>query len=228
MTQTTARIKQHGKHFEIIVDLDRALKFKKGQSSAMDFLEADAIFTDSKRGLHASEKDIKEAFGTSDVDAVASKIVKSGEILLTEEHRDEEREKRIRQVITLFTSGTHVVNPQTGVPYTPERIRTALEEAHINIKSGPIESQIKDITNSLSKILPMKMEEKKFEITVPSIYTGQVYGLLNPYKVKETWLDNGDWRVDIAISGGMVLSIFDKLNSITHGAAITEEIKEKK
>ena len=64
MTQTTARIKQAGKHFEIIVDLDRALKFKKGQSTSMDFLESDVIFTDSKKGFRAPEKDLKEAFGT--------------------------------------------------------------------------------------------------------------------------------------------------------------------
>ena len=30
MTNTTARIKKTGKHFEIIVDLDDALKFRKG------------------------------------------------------------------------------------------------------------------------------------------------------------------------------------------------------
>jgi len=48
MTQTLARIKQAGKNFEILVNLDDALKFKKGES---DFIEAegDKIFTDSKK-----------------------------------------------------------------------------------------------------------------------------------------------------------------------------------
>ena len=32
MTNTLARIKKAGKNFEIIVDLDGALKFKKGES----------------------------------------------------------------------------------------------------------------------------------------------------------------------------------------------------
>src|SRR3989344_3011186 len=99
MTQTTARIKQHGKHFEIIVDLDKALKFKKGLSPTTDFLEADTIFTDSKQGLRAPEKDIKEAFGTADIAAIAVKIVKSGEILLTQEYREEGREKNVKQVV---------------------------------------------------------------------------------------------------------------------------------
>lgn len=225
MTQTTARIKQAGKHFEIIVDLEKALKFKRGQSSALDFLEADSIFADSKRGLHAPEKDIKEAFGTSDINAVASKIVKSGEILLTQEHRDEEREKKIKQVVDFLSR--NAIDPKTGHPHTPERIKNALEQAQVNIKNIPVENQIKDIIEQISKTLPIKMEEKRFEITIPSIYTGQAYGVISPYKENETWLNNGDLRVSVHVPSGLAFQFFDKLNSITHGSAVTEELKEK-
>ena len=225
MTQTTARIKQHGKHFEIIVDLDKALKFKKGQSSGTDFLEADTIFTDSKRGLHASEKDIGEAFGTSDLTEVAKKIVKSGEILLTQEHRDEEKDKKIKQVIDFLSR--NAIDPKTGHPHTPERIKAALEQAQVNIKNVPVENQIKDIIEQIVKILPIKMEEKRFEITIPSIYTGHAYGIVSPYKESETWLNNGDLRVNVHVPSGLAFQFFDKLNSVTHGSAVTEEIKEK-
>ena len=63
MVQTIARIKKAGKHFEIIVDLDDALKFKKGESS---FIEADGnvIFVDSKKGMVAPNSDLNESFGT--------------------------------------------------------------------------------------------------------------------------------------------------------------------
>jgi len=98
MTQTTARIKQSGKHFEIVVDLDKALNFKKGGGS-VDFLEADTIFTDSKKGFVASNKDLEEAFKTDDVNSISEKIVKSGEILLTQEHRNEERDNKVKQVV---------------------------------------------------------------------------------------------------------------------------------
>ena len=70
------------------------------------------------------------------------------------------------------------------------------------------------------------METKTFEITVPAIYTGQVYGIINPYKVEERWLNNGDLNAIVTCSGAVVLSFFDKLNSATHGSAITKEIKE--
>ena len=48
--------------------------------------------------------------------------------------------------------------------------------------------------------------------------------MLSPYKEEERWLDNGDLRVNVAVSGALILSFFDKLNSVTHGSAITREI----
>jgi len=226
MVNTTARIKKHGKDFEIIVDLDKALKFKKDESSGSDFLETDSIFTDSKKGFKAPDKDLEEAFGTTDVNAIAQKIVKEGEILLTQEHRDEEKEKKIRQVVDFLSRDA--VDPKTGNPHTPERIKSALEQAHVNIKNIPIEDQIKEIIEKIGGILPIKLETKKIKITIPAIYTGKVYGIINPYKEKETWKENGDLEVIVAVpSGTQLFSFYDKLNSLTHGAVITEEIKEE-
>ncbi|MEK6912555.1 MAG: ribosome assembly factor SBDS [Nanoarchaeota archaeon] len=224
MTQTTARIKQHGKHFEIIVDLDKALKFKKGESSNVDFLEIDRIFTDSKKGFKAPEKEILEAFGTEDVNAVASKIVKSGEILLTQEYREEAKDNRIKQVVDFLSR--NAVDPKTGNPHTPQRITSCLEEAHINIKNVPIENQITEIIEQLSVVLPIKLETKKVKVTIPAIHTGKAYGILNTYKETESWLNNGDLEVVVRIPAGLVMGFYDKLNSVTHGSAMTEEIKE--
>src|SRR3990172_8039915 len=127
MTQTIARIKQAGKHFEIVVDLDKALKFKRGLSTSMDFLEADTIFKDSKQGLRADQKDMKEAFGTADTAIIASKIVKNGEILLTQEFRDESRDARFKQVVDILAR--NATDPKTGTPHTADRIKSALEQA---------------------------------------------------------------------------------------------------
>ncbi len=223
MTQTVARIKQTGKPFEIIVDLDKALKFRK-ENGSVDFLETDNIFSDSKKGFVAPSKDLQEAFGTTDIDTVAEKIVRNGEVLLTQEHRDEEKEKKAKQVIDFLVSNS--IDPRTGNPHTAERIRNALEQAHVDIKNSPIDNQIKDIVESISKILPIKLETKKVKVTIPAIHTGKAYGVISHYKGDEKWLDNGDLEIVVKIPSGMIMGFYDKLNSITHGSAITEEIKE--
>ncbi|MEK6906623.1 MAG: ribosome assembly factor SBDS [Nanoarchaeota archaeon] len=224
MTQTIARIKQAGKHFEILVDMDAALKFKKTGGSSHDFLEIDRIFSDSKKGQVPPSSDLKNAFGTDDVHEIAEKIVKSGEVLVSQEHRDEERDKKFKQVIDFLA--TNSVDPKTGNPHTSERIRLALEQAHVNIKNVPIENQIQEIIMEISKVIPIKIEMKKIKITIPAIHTGKSYGIVSQYKEKENWLDNGNLEIVVSVPAGAVMNFFDRLNAVTHGSAITEEIKE--
>src|SRR3989344_4615197 len=169
---TTARLKQKGKNFEIIVDIDKALKYKKGESSQIDFLEIDQIFSDHKKGFKASDADLK-----------------------------------------------------TGSPHTPERIKSAITQAHINIKNTPIEEQMSDIIDAISKIIPIKVETKKVKIIIPAMHTGKAYGVASKYKEKEDWLSNGDLEIVVSVPAGLIMDFYDKLNNVTHGSAVTEEIK---
>ena len=223
MTQTTARIKKIGKHFEIMVDMEAALKFKKS-GGVVDFLEIDTIYSDAKKGFEASSSDLKDAFKTEDVYEIASKIVKEGEILTTQEHRSAEQEARFKQAVDFLTKNT--VDPKTGHPHTAERIKSALNESKVNIKNIAIENQIKEIIEVLSKILPIKLQIKRVKITVPAIHTGKAYGVISQYKEDEKWLDNGDLRVIVSVPAGLIMDFYDKLNSVTHGSALTEEIKD--
>ena len=225
MTQTLARIKKAGKNFETMVDMEKALAFKKGGGSA-DFLEIDKIFSDSKKGEVAPTSDLKEAFQTENANEISEKIVKEGEILVNQEQRNEEQEKNLRQVVDFLA--TNSTNPQTGNPHTPERIKSAIMEAHVNIKNAPIENQIQEIVSELSKILPIKIETKKVKVNIPAIYTGKAYGVINPYKEEENWLNDGSLEVIMKIPSGIIMDFYDKLNSITHGNALTEDIMELK
>jgi ribosome maturation protein SDO1 len=223
MTQTTARIKKTGKHFEILVDLDTALKFKKGESSDTG-AESDKIFTDIKKGNVASEKDLSEAFKTSDVSEIIERIIKEGEVLVTQEHRDEERENKIKQIVDFLSRNT--INPQTGNPHTPERIKKAIEEAHVNIKNVSIENQVEEIIEEISKIIPIKIETKKIKLTIPAIHTGKAYSIIGQYKEEENWLNDGSLEATVNIPAGMIMEFYDKINSATHGSVLTQEIKE--
>jgi ribosome maturation protein SDO1 len=222
MAQTTARIKKAGKNFEIIVDLDEAVKFKKDGIGNIS-PEGDAIFTDSKKGFRASPSDLKNIFGTSDVNEVTKRIIQEGEILLTQEYRDEEKEKKYKQIVEFLSR--NAIDPQRGTPLSPERIKSALDQSGFNLKNTAIENQINEVIETINKIIPIKIETKKVKINIPAIHTGQAYGIVTTYKEEEKWLEDGSLEIIVNIPSGMAMDFYDKLNSITHGSAITEEIK---
>jgi ribosome maturation protein SDO1 len=99
MANTTARTKKQGKTFEILVDMDAAIKFKKGLGgSAMEFLAIERISKDVKKGDAVPKSELESCFGTNDIYKIAEEIVRGGEILVDQTHRTAEQEQKVKQV----------------------------------------------------------------------------------------------------------------------------------
>jgi len=223
MGQTTARLTKGKNHFEVLVDMDSALKFKKGESDYLT-LEIEIIFTNAHRGDKAARDVLETSFGTADPLEIGKVIVKQGEVLVNQEHRDEEKEKKIKQVIDFLAR--NAIDPKTGHAHSSERLKNALDQAHVSIKNVPVENQIIEILEQLNKVIPIKVETKKVKITIPAIQTGKAYGLVAQYKQKENWLNDGSLEVIVDVPAGILIDFYEKLNSSTHGSALTEEVKE--
>ncbi|MFH1290442.1 MAG: ribosome assembly factor SBDS [Nanoarchaeota archaeon] len=221
MPNVEARIRVKGKHYEISVDLDEALKVKNGQGYIASALQMPEIYYDLKKGTKASQEDLQEAFGTTDIYEVAKQIVQKGEVQKTQEYRDEEREKKVRQVVTLILKNA---TDQNGRPYTEERIKAAIGDIHYSFDNRPAEKQMHDVVQKLKEVMPIRIETKKVKLTIPAQYTGQVYGLLQEYKESEEWLSNGNLQATLNIPAGLLMDFYDKINSIAHGAIQSEEL----
>jgi len=221
--QTQARLRKEGKNFEILVDLDEALKVRRGEGNINTAVETNAVFYNLKAGEHASSEDLIKAFGTDNLKDVAEKIIKNGEVVLPTEYRHEKQDKKYKQIVDFLA--TNAVSP-SGVPYTPDRIMKALHEAHVQVKNKPVDSQIGDIMKQLEKILPIKIEMEKVKITIPAQHTGKAYGVVNEFKESEEWEENGDLVIVVNVPAGLIMDFYDKLNRVTHGSALTEEVKK--
>lgn len=226
MTDTTARLRVGSHIFETMVDLDEAMKLKKGEEVAIsDVIRDTAIYKDLKKGLHAGSGELKNAFNTDVFEKVVEKIVKKGEIEETQEHRDSETEQKRKQVVDFLVR--NAIDSRTNNPFTPDMIENALKQAGVKIENQPVERQISKITTELSKILPIKIETKKISVKIPAEHTGKVYGIIQEYKEKESWGNDGSLDVVLNIPVGLQNDFYDKLNNVTHGSAITQEIKEE-
>ena len=222
MVQTTARIKKDGKHFEILVDLEEALRVRKGEGDMSVAVLTDAIFHNLKSGEQASDGDLEKNFGTSNVIEVAEKIIKGGEVVRTTESMHKEHDAKYKQVVDFLVR--NAVSPE-GRPYTPDRIMKALGEAHVNVKNKPIESQVGEILEQLEKILPIRIEMKRVKLVVPAIHTGKAYGIVKEFMVSEDWKNNGDLEIVVEVPAGLVMDFYDKINSATAGSVLSEELK---
>ena len=220
-----ARIKKFGNNFEINIDPDAAIKYKKGETTDLrEVLLADNVFSDAKKGLIVSGSELEKAFHTTDINKIAEIILKDGEIQITSEHRSEEREKRLKKLINMIHK--QAIDSKTGLPHPVTRIEAALEEAKVHLEGHKtVEEQFDDVISKLRPIIPIKIEQKKVEIIIPATYAGKSYQIVssNSKIIKDTWNTDGSWTVSVEVPAGFYPEFLDKLNSLTHGEVVVKE-----
>ena len=224
MTNVLARIKVKGKDYEISVDCDRAVDFKKkGIGNIADIIVSPVVFSHLKKAIKSSEADLKDGFGTTDVFKIAERIITHGEIQLPTEYKAKAREERYNQVVEFIHK--NCIDARTKLPHPAERIRAAMEQAGAKVdENKPVEQQAQAIVNLLQKIIPIKFETKRLLMRIPANFTGKAYSTLKDYIIKEEWLADGSLSCTVEMPAGAMMDILDKINSLTHGEIITQDI----
>lgn len=220
-----ARIKKANQTFEINVEPDLAIKFKKGEPvDIKEVLKAEQIFSDTKKGEVASEAKLKEVFHTADSLKIAEIIIKEGEIQLTSEYREQQREQKKRKLVGLIHRNS--VDSSTKLPIPVQRIELAFEEAKVKVDEyRSAEEQLDDVLSKLKPILPIKFEQANLVLQIPPAYAPKAYSLVQKYSkiLKENWNSDGSWTATVEVPGGLKAEFLDKLNSFTHGEIRVEE-----
>jgi ribosome maturation protein SDO1 len=214
-----ARIKKGGHEFEIVVEPDNAIAFRRGASvDIKDVLRSEHVFSDAKKGVVAAEHELKAVFNTSDPLKVAGVIVKEGEIQLTTEYRDKLRADKRRRILYLIQR--NAIDPKTKMPHPMVRIENAFEQAKCHIDEfRTAEEQVDEVIKSLRTLLPLKIEQIVLQITIPPQHSHQAYGVLKKMGAikQDVWGSDGSLTVKLEIPAGLQEEVMDRMNSMTHG-----------
>lgn len=213
-----AKYEKGGKRFEILVDPNLAWQLRQGKQVRIDdMLASFDVYRDVRTGERASEAELKQVFGTTNIYEIAEIIVKRGEVPLTTEQRRRMLEEKKMQIATIISK--RAINPQTNTPHPVQRILNAMEEARVHIDPfKPAEEQVEAVVSAIRRIIPIRIETKRVELVIPAQYAGRVYGKVRAYRVvKEDWRNDGSLRVVIEIPAGLLDDVLHEFASLTHG-----------
>jgi len=224
-----ARLKKQGLVFELDIDPDLAIEYKKtGKGTLAEVLRSPHIYRDAKKGLIASAEEKEKVFAMRDETAIAEQILKEGEIQVTEHYRQEMREQKKRRILTYLQR--NAVNPKTDKPHPLTLLEAAFEEAKIHVDEHTSEAELmKESLKKMKVILPLKIEVKEIEIHIPSTYAHQCYGILKSFGtiMRDQWMGDQSRLVSLEIPGGVEQDMYDKLNSLTHGGITAKILKTR-
>lgn len=214
-----ARMSISGANFEILVDPDQALNFRRGKTGDISaVLMVDAIFTDANKGLRAPEEKLQRVFKTSDVIKIAEMILKRGKLQLTGEQRNRLVEDKRRQIVSFISR--HCIDPRTGRPHPVVRIEQAMEQS--NVKIDPfrgVEEQANLVIEALRPVLPLKIEQVRVAVKIPPEYAARSIGVVKSFGSieKEEWQADGSWVAVVDMPAGLHTAFIEKLGGITRG-----------
>lgn len=218
---TIARLKKGNERFEILVNPETALEYRRGEvSDISQVLVSETIFSDASKGAKASEDALRKAFGTAEPSKAAEMILKKGTIQLTTEQRRKMREEKRKQIISFISK--QCMDPKTNLPHPPRRIKQAMEEIHYPIDPfKPKEEQAKEIIDLLRPIIPLKTERVSVEVSVPPQYAAKVYGTLKGFgRIKhEEWRADGSWYGVLEMPAGLYGPFLEKIGEGAKGKA---------
>ncbi|MBD3205314.1 ribosome assembly factor SBDS, partial [Candidatus Bathyarchaeota archaeon] len=100
---TLVRHQVENEKFEILVDPDKGLEYKRGiLGNVSNALIIDTIFIDASKGEKASGEKLEKVYGTSDPLEIAAIMFEKGTFQLTAQQRKEMQEQKRRQVINII------------------------------------------------------------------------------------------------------------------------------
>jgi len=221
-----ARYEKGGHKFEILVDPDKAFKYREGERIPIDdVLVGDYIYKDARKGDRASPEEVRKVFGTTDIKKVADIILRKGELQLTTAQRRKLLEAKRRLIINYIARSA--IDPRTKTPIPPQRIEKAMEEAKVAVDLyRSVEEQASKIVKAIARYLPIKIARALITVRVPPAVAGRAYSELRRLgEVKnERWLNDGSLLIEIEIPAGMQGEVMDSISRVTRGMA---EVKVK-
>ncbi|MHA1865932.1 MAG: ribosome assembly factor SBDS [Candidatus Heimdallarchaeaceae archaeon] len=217
--KSKVRLETHGRRFELLVNPEPAWLFRQGEDVPIDdIFESYTVYENLSRGEKASEDDIVAVFGDLTEREIAVKILKEGNLQLTQEQRQEiQKEKRAEIVDYIHL---HCINPRTNTPIPKDRLEKAILDLGVNIKfNEPVKDQAHEIIKLLKPVMPIRLETVKLAVKIPPSYTGPIYGVLHSKGelLQEEWLDDGSLVAVIQIPAGLQADFLDEIMTKSKG-----------
>ena len=218
---TIVRYSAGNDKFEILVKPDPALEYKLGKKMDIsNIMISDEIYSDANKGTRCSSEKLMKHFKTTDQLEIAKQIMDKGDLNLNTDQRRKMIEEKKRQIVEYINK--NFVDPKSHMPHPVSRINAVLDEARVAIDPFKrLDDQLKNIIESLRKIIPLKSEILELTVTVPSQFSGQSFSVFKTIgDIKsEQWLSDGSLQVILSINAGMKSSFLDRIGTATKGSA---------
>lgn len=160
------RLKTHGKKFEIAAYKNKVLDWREGiEKDINEVLQVITVFMNVSKGEVAKDQDLKQAFGSADQEEICRKILKSGDLQVSDREREIQLEAHFRDIVQIVVE--RCVHPQTGRQLTATSVESALKTIGVSVNAEhAAKRQALKAIESLCAELPESFARAKMRLRI--------------------------------------------------------------
>ncbi|CAJ1383639.1 unnamed protein product [Effrenium voratum] len=158
------RMKSHGMRFEIACYKNKVLNWREGIEKDMnEVLQTETIFTNVSKAVIAKEKDLQKAFGTADQLEICKKILKDGDVQVSDKEREVHMESLFKDIVQILAE--RLVHNETGRQLTPLAVESALKNIGFSVQPDqPAKKQALKAMDEIQKKLSGSFSRAKMRV----------------------------------------------------------------
>lgn len=198
-----------------------------------EVLQIHNVFLNVSKGQTAKEIDLKEAFGTTDLDKVILEILQKGELQVNSEERVQQLSMVTREVATIVAD--KCVNPRTKTPYPVGMIEQALSELHFSPNlTKPAKVQALEMIKKLEgqSKFPIARAQMRLQVRMPGEDANKFEQQIRPLmaSVESEDKDQSEINVICLIDPGQFRVMTETVAKITkgRGSVLVHSLKDLK
>lgn len=200
MPEMLVRLKKGKKIYEVMVHEGMVMKYREGEIKRLeDVVVAPTVFLNATKGTRASAEQLKESFGTDDMNEIIEIVIQNGEAQESAGERKDKQDAKRHEIITAIQKN---YSAPDGKPLPVVRIENALQQAKIRVDvDADATRQVTTMFPKLSTVLPMKKKAAEMEgiITVPTKLAGVVSSTVRKHGTvqRETYGAQAKFEIEI-------------------------------
>lgn len=194
------RMKKGRTNFEVMVNEGAVNKYRDGSIKRVDdVVVVPRIWTNASQGTKASADQIKDAFGSEDVNEVLDIILRQGDAQESAQERQDKLDAKRQEIIASIQK--NYSSPE-GRPLPATRIENALERIKLRIDVDvDADRQVTGMIERLKAVMPMKKSAGVMEgtVTVATSLAGAVSSAIRKHARvnREVYGDTAKFEIEM-------------------------------
>ncbi|GAX74278.1 hypothetical protein CEUSTIGMA_g1727.t1 [Chlamydomonas eustigma] len=193
------RLKKGGYRFEIAAYQNKVRDWRNGiEKNLDDVLQTTSIFSNVSKGVLAKDKELMEAFGTTDQETICLEILKRGELQVADKERKVEYDNLFRDVASVLVE--KCVNPDTNRPYTITMLERALRDVHFNLDpKKTAKQQALEALPMLKAKFPIQRARMRLKVSAPIESEQALMEMVDSYDAVIENIDYAEGLVSVVV-----------------------------